>query len=63
MNKIEESQIKPHTHEHLFFNKDAKNIQWKKWKGSQMKCPTLRKKNLWSPPHVEREDIMWRDSV
>jgi hypothetical protein len=29
-NRIENSEIKPHTYGHLIFDKDAKNIQWKK---------------------------------
>ena len=29
-NRIEDSEIKPHTYSHLIFDKDAKNIQWKK---------------------------------
>ena len=29
-NRIENPEIKPHTYRHLTFNKEAKNIQWKK---------------------------------
>jgi hypothetical protein len=29
-NRIENPEIKPHTYCHLIFDKDAKNIQWKK---------------------------------
>jgi hypothetical protein len=29
-NRIEDLEIKPHTYSHLIFDKDAKNIQWKK---------------------------------
>jgi hypothetical protein len=29
-NRIEDPDIKPHTYGHLIFDKDAKNIQWKK---------------------------------
>ena len=29
-NKIESSKIKPHTYEHLIFDKGVKNIQWVK---------------------------------
>jgi hypothetical protein len=29
-NRIEDPEIKPHTYNHLIFDKDAKNIQWKK---------------------------------
>jgi hypothetical protein len=28
-----------------------------------MKCTTVERRNLESPPPVEREDIKWRDSV
>ena len=29
-NQIEDPDINPHTYEYLIFNKEAKNIQWKK---------------------------------
>ena len=29
-NRIEDPEIKPYTYRHLIFDKDAKNIQWKK---------------------------------
>jgi hypothetical protein len=29
-NRIEDPEIKPHTYSHLIFDKEAKNIQWKK---------------------------------
>ena len=29
-NRIEDPEIKPHTYVHLIFDKEAKNIQWKK---------------------------------
>jgi hypothetical protein len=29
-NRIEDPEIKPHIYEHLIFDKEAKNIQWKK---------------------------------
>ena len=29
-NRIEDQEIKPQTYRHLIFDKDAKNIQWKK---------------------------------
>jgi hypothetical protein len=29
-NGIEDSEIKPHNYKHLIFDKEAKNIQWKK---------------------------------
>jgi hypothetical protein len=29
-NRIEDPEIKPHTYRHLIFDKEAKNIQWKK---------------------------------
>jgi hypothetical protein len=29
-NKIEDPEIKPHSYVHLIFDKDIKNIQWKK---------------------------------
>ena len=29
-NKIENSEINPHTYGHLIFDKEGKNIQWKK---------------------------------
>jgi hypothetical protein len=30
INGIEDPEMKPHTYSHLIFNKDAKNMQWKK---------------------------------
>ena len=29
-NGIEDPEIKPHTYSHLVFDKEAKNIEWKK---------------------------------
>jgi hypothetical protein len=29
-NRIEDSEMNPHTYHHLIFNKGAKTIQWKK---------------------------------
>ena len=29
-NQIADTDINPHTYEHLIFDKEAKNIQWKK---------------------------------
>jgi hypothetical protein len=34
-NRTEDPEIKPHTYGHLIFDKDAKNIQWKKRKHLQ----------------------------
>ena len=31
-NRIVGTEINPHTYEHLIFDKEAKNIQWKKKK-------------------------------
>jgi hypothetical protein len=28
-----------------------------------MKCPTVARGNLWSPPPVERQGIEWRNRV
>jgi hypothetical protein len=33
-NRIEDPEIKSHTYRHLIFEKEAKNIQWKKKKAS-----------------------------
>jgi hypothetical protein len=30
MEYIEDPEVKPHTYGHLIFDKEAKNIQWKK---------------------------------
>jgi hypothetical protein len=29
-NRIEDPEVNPYTYEHLMFDKEAKNIQWKK---------------------------------
>jgi hypothetical protein len=43
-NRTEDPEIKPHTHEHLIFDKEAKNIQCKKKKKRKKKKRIF---NIW----------------
>jgi hypothetical protein len=37
-NRIEDSEVNPHTYEHLIFDKESKNRQWKKESISNKRC-------------------------
>jgi hypothetical protein len=37
-NRIEDPEMKPHTYDHLIFDKEAKTIQWKKKTAFSTNC-------------------------